>query len=683
MGAQTAEVAGPDPDDQGPAGNPVLEERYVINRSAPLPAMSTPVGMAFKVDDIEGEEGALFAVLSSPDLPMRVQAFETLTNFRHSHVMRLVCAGEAIVSPGTPPVMAAVYEYPMGGSAMVGGELRTLPDHEVRRAIIVPICHALHALHDVHLYHRGIRPDNLFYADDARSHLIVGGFVSELPGQCQPVAFEPIERAFAPPPGRGAGDTAADMYAFGVTILAFLLGKYPCAGVSDEELLRARIERGSYAALCGKRRFSPDIEVLLSALLADNVVLRWGIAEVRLWLNGYAVPKKIVKSERAATPFLFEDRQYSSARGVADAFNRNWDAAASAIHSERLENWLIKNLNAPAVANAVAARRGEAAGSVHNKKIGTDEMIARTCIALDPGGPIRYKGTTVAFDGIGGLLASAMAERNDGLMQSIGAILARSLPNAWIGAESERRTALSHMIPDFMRFSRYMGSTVAGFGIERCLYELNPGIRCLSPAMKNRSGSSIRSLLEAIAASQGSSERSGERIDRHIAGFLGTALHPTFDSRVVDTRMPTDPKMRRTMIELVMLATAQRLSGVSAMPHLARSLHASLSHIVNSFHSRSIRKSVSSDLGHFVEKGDLAAIERLLIDMKVQRRDTDGYHHAMGQYRYAGAEIQRIRSDEGGRRETRAIVLGQRLAARLAYLALAMTIFAIAMGYSI
>ncbi|MFQ5959095.1 MAG: hypothetical protein ACE5LF_06985 [Alphaproteobacteria bacterium] len=676
-----AEAAIADEPGPGGASGALLNNRFVILASQPLPAFTTPAADAFGVEDLGKEGDDLFALVGEPDLPPRAKEIEALADFDHPHVMRLVDSGMVALSAGQPLHPVFVYVHPRGGSFVIGERVRPTTEQEIRLVVVPQVCSALEALHSRGVFHRAIRPDNLFFADEAGQRLIVGDCLSGVPGQCQPVAFEPLERAFAPTLGRGTGGEETDLYALGVTILALLLGRIPGEGSSDEDLLNARLERGSYVAMCKKARFSQKIEELLRGLLADPIAARWGLAELQQWVKRHRVaPNTVPRQERKSKPFDFIGRKCSTPRALAVAMNENWSDAAPVIQSGRLESWLISALNASALASAVEARRHEASGGYSAKRISLDEMVARVCISLDPDGPIRYKGVSVALDGIGPLLAGAMVEGRDRPVQTIASIIAMGLPIAWLETKPERRKASAAKIAHYIRLKQYLNSGALGFGIERCLYELNPGLRCFTKLATPPLSHDLSSLLRGLNAGDGGAGRSGDWIDRHVGGFIGAAIHPIFDSRLAELRLPRNPEFQRAYLGLVLLTFAQRASMCGPLVNLARAMRKSLAATLDGLHSRTIRSDMLARFDRLIEKGDLALIHDLLGDEEAWSYDAQCYKAAVDGYAKAEVGIRRLRTDRS-QRAARAARLGYRLAARIAYAALAATVVLISMGY--
>ncbi len=678
MAADAAMADEPAP---GGASGALLNNRYRILTSQPLEEFATPAADAYRVEDLDNQGGDLFALVGDPNMPPRARAIDALADFDHPHVMHLVDSGLAAFAAGNPLHPVFVYTRPRGGSLLTGGRVRQMTEQEIKLVFVPHVCSALAALHKRSVSHRAIRPDNLFFADEAGQRLVVGDCLASQPGQCQPAVFEPLERAFAPPLARGTGGAGADSYALGVTIVALLLGRIPGEGVSDEEFLEARLAHGSYAAMCRKTRFSPRMEELLGSLLADPIAARWGFAELEQWAKGHRViPITTPRLERKTKPFNFVGRKCATTRALAVALNANWSDAASAIQSERLESWLLTDLNATALANTVEARRQEACGGYRAKRISVDEMIARVCISLDPDGPIRYKGVAVAVDGIGPLLAGAVTDGRDGAVQTIASIIAMGLPIAWFEAKPERRKASGERIAKFIRLRQFLNSGALGFGIERCLYDLNPGLRCLTTMVTPSLGHDLSSLLMGLNGGDGGARRGDDWIDRHVGGFMAAAIYPVFDSALAEMRLPQDPEFQRAYLGLILLTFAQRMSKCGPLAGLARKMRPSLAAVLDDLHSQTIRSNMLARFERLVETGDLTQIHNLLRDDEAWSYDAKCYRAAVEGYLQAGAQIRRLRTDRA-RRAARAESIGYRLAARVAYAALAATLVLVSMEY--
>ena len=85
------------------------------------------------------------------------------------------------------------------------------------------------------------------------NQIVLGPNVTSPPGYDQQPIFEPLDRAMAQPNGRGLGNSSDDIYALGINIILAFLGYNPVAKISDEDLIKHRLENGSYNAICGRK----------------------------------------------------------------------------------------------------------------------------------------------------------------------------------------------------------------------------------------------------------------------------------------------------------------------------------------------------------------------------------------------------------------------------------------------
>ena len=84
----------------------------------------------------------------------------------------------------------------------------------------------------------------------------------------QPTLFETPYTAMCEPAARGPGTIADDVYALGVLMMWLAAGKMPCEGMTDDEIIRAKLGMGGFAALSRDLRLSGFMNDLLSGMLA-------------------------------------------------------------------------------------------------------------------------------------------------------------------------------------------------------------------------------------------------------------------------------------------------------------------------------------------------------------------------------------------------------------------------------
>ena len=644
----------------------IINRRYRIVVSAPLMAFDTPTARAFPVEDLDGAKGVsagapmLFARLNHTGLPSRDWEIDVLRELRHPHLMALIDSGEIEYEAAGQAARAMVLEYPQGGRLMAPEGAAPMPLREVRSRVIAPLCGVLEALHSRDIFHRAIHPDNLFIRRISGEEVILGDCVSSAAGHNLPSAFQPLERASAAPLGCGAGDSAADIFSFGVTIAALLAGRIPGADSDPDALLDARMEQGSLAALCGPFNFPQEIDRFLAGMLADDPDDRWTLAQIQDWLTSHrvnlAADRGLGMPQRA---FSFADREIRNPIAVAEAFHRNWAEAITAVHGEQLEKWLASDRHRLAAAETVIALRESNASGSNN--LTNDGLVCRVCMVLDPKGPIRFKGMAVSIDAIGVLLAFAFIEGRQDIADIIAALLDQGLPAAWIATVDQRRKEMTSESSNFMRLRQYIKNPKLSHGLERCLYEMNRSLGCLHP-LSATSGDAA-ALLVGFDEKYAGGDAQPPWTDRHVIAYLATRLHPEGDGLVASMIMPGRPQLVDTMIGLGLVAQAQEVLGVPLLPGMTREAGPRLFEIVEShYHSETRRAALLSALAGQLDKGDFTALLRLLNNHELQEQDRRDYDLARKSYRRIAAEIESLQGGLAGRR-AKAALIGRKFAA--------------------
>ena len=184
--------------------------------------------------------------------------------------------------------MVVIYETPLGGRVIeqLARKAVKITEYDISHRLVEPVCRALQRLDEMGYSHRAIRPNNIFFLDAEMTELVLGDFMTSPPGYDQPLMYEPIERAMASPAGRGDGGTRDDIFALGATIVPIILGHNPVARMKADDLIRSRLEHGSYTTLCGNSRIPLPLMEPLRALLNDDPRLRWDLHQITDWLTG-------------------------------------------------------------------------------------------------------------------------------------------------------------------------------------------------------------------------------------------------------------------------------------------------------------------------------------------------------------------------------------------------------------
>lgn len=648
--------------DAGAASGPVtLVDRFIIDPATPSPDFDSPSARAYAAQDRRDPGRQLFALVCMPGLPARVKVMAQLKGAAVRGLLNLVEWGSIFWPPSGQHCMVAVYERPKGGRVVPldSTKINRINEYDMSHRVIEPLAAALQDLAARGVAHRAIRPTNLFYLDEAKQEIVLGECVSSPPGFDQPVIVEPVERSLAGPAGRGDGSIADDMYSLGATLVFLLLGYSPVENMSEEELLIAKVEQGSYASICGNARVPMSMLEPLRGMLSDDSKERWGLESLDLWLNGRNLtPIQKRPAQRADAPFAFGGYNHANLRTLARAFSRNVREAAKVVRTEHFENWMRRNMQMPSLAESIGALVKEAEVQKASPQGSDDLLVARICILLDPSGPIRYKGLAFMPDGFGATLAIELLRQGNNQISA--EILARDLPGFWLANQLAYFPEFTLWERNFGQLKGFLKINDLGYGIERCLYELNPEMPCQSPLLLKQYVAGIRELLPALDEVAKTVDPKSKPMDRHIGAFIAARFSENIDPHL---KALADSKEETFLIGMLsLLAFLQWRLRIEPLYGLSSWIGGLLGPAIATYHSRTTRREIEHEIPKLVRQGSLPDLFDLIDNPEKRRQDINAYNVACQQFAEAEAEIEKIESGETASAESMEKV-GQRAAA--------------------
>jgi len=635
-----------------------LGERYEILPGTPLAEFAPLGGEAYRAIDRARPSTALYALLTEPGAPPRTTLLEPIADIQIDTLVRPVAWGTVDWAPRGRRLFVIVFDEP--GERLVAdgaASFTPLSDEEILTNVLPATLAALKGVFDLGTTHRAVRPTNLFRAGDGR--IVLGECVSGPPAAAQPIAFETIENSLAHPMGRGAGMPGDDLYALGLTLAMLLLGRDPVAGVPDDELISAKIARGSVAALLTGTNLPTRMLEPVRGLLADDPRERWTLQDLGIWLTSRRVPlRQLPPQKRAARPFEFEGEGHITARPLARAFAKSPVAAVKPIRSGDLEAWLARSLgDADAAAQIARAVEGSESGNPASEA----HLVARVAMVLDPAAPLRYGDLAASLDGLGPALAATF--RSGSAATAIADAIMTRLAQFWISVQGPLRPEQMPILKAFDRLRLLLEDRRFGFGLARILYELNPGLHCLSPALEREhvmDGAAVIPALER-AATEG---RLGEPlIDRHLAAFVAARCKAA-GTDWLDQLASPKPEAR-ILGTLSILAYLEGLARGKAGPALAQRVERELPPAIERLHGRTRRMTLRATLSRLAAEGQLGAMLAAVADPVEIARDEAEFRAARAEQASIRAELAALASAAAARPE-RAADLGGTMSFALA-----------------
>eukprot|EP01037_Dinobryon_pediforme_P001817 gene1817-1847_t len=626
----------------------------------------------FGVTDQRHSRRDLMAVQSASHAPARTLPINTLANTTIENMLLPLGHGRAQVAGGLHASFT-VTTRPQGpslASSMTGPETawseRALVDGALR-----PIVSALEHLHGMGVTHRGIRPNNVFSAQDG-TRLTLGFAWGAPAAMAQPCVFEPPYSAMCHPNGRGDGVPGDDIYALGVLLITLATGVIPMAGLDDETVIRRKLELGSYSALIGGNRISSTIADLVRGMLAEDPEHR---PPAGLLADPFAARSRrlgLRPPQRAQRPIELGGLTAWDARSLAWAMFRAPKAAIRLMRSPLIDSWLRRTLGEP----VLAARIDEIVHGADDKKINdpvkADAItLMRAIAALDPLAPLCWQGLTLFADGVGPLLAHLTGGSTpEGDLAKLEVVLADDMVAAW-GEARPGRADLPVLRLDSRQYRVVLKTAGWAGGVKRLAYTLNPLLCCRSPKIASEAVSRLPDLGPAL-------ERNAAGmvdfvIDHDIAAFVAARFNGRIDSDLTilaqQEDADIDPPGHRGLAQLRILGRLCEQHAGQAWPALAALALRTVQPALSEWKSRTGRGERERALAAAVEEGAIATMIVILQDTASRKSDAQGVQAALSELRQIEAEIEDLAATVGFRSDD-ARQTGQEVAAAFGVMAL-------------
>jgi hypothetical protein len=649
----------------------VVRDRYTLYCDRPIPALDMPNAQAFEVTDRRQEGRPLYALICKPEMLPRVAVMRTLKGHEMAHMLHMVDWGIAEWPPIDRKCVIVIYHRPLGGRLMdsLAGVAKRIPDHLFPKTVIKPLADALVELGLKGITHRAIRPDNLYYMDEAQTNIVLGDCVTSVPAGDQPAVLESIESGMCIPSARGSGTFADDMYAFGATMLMMAIGRNTLHGVPDAEIIRRKIKEGSYGTLVNDERVPVSLIECFRGLLTDDMEQRWKPENIELWLAGKRLTPVQARAEpQAQRAFKFADMEFHSIRPLSYAMYMNWDKALAIILDGSLEIWIRRGLELNDLADAVAAAIKNSRAMAGQPKDQDDITLSRVLMVLDPRSPVRMRDFRVSLEGFGGSLAVATLGKQK--LQPYTDFINRELWRHWISSQTKFHADNSQWETVFKDLRNYLKDQNSGAGIERCVYELTEWMPCLSPLIADQYVMEVKGVLPALETISKTVNAKMWPVDRHVAAFM-RARYAKGVSTQIDAMNDSRPD-RATIGMLSVLAIVQWRLGPETLFGLASWVGGLMGPVINAYQSRPKRKEIERELPKLIRKGNLAEIYNFLDNPEERQRDAEGFAWAKAEY--AAAEKQAFDLEHGQvDRQDSAIKSGQQSGAIAAIVIMLLT----------
>ncbi|WP_158745868.1 hypothetical protein [Acidisphaera sp. L21] len=588
---------------------------YAVDFDQPMPNAAPPL-TTYAAS--RGGVPGFMAVAVSRGWPARGRALGAVSNLGTPHMLPPVAHGPTTM-PGGETGYFVICPAPPGPSLLAN--LRAWPEAELTDFVLKPMALALGELQARDVTHRAIRPDNLFQSAP-RTPVTLGCAWATPPACHQPSWMEPAYSAVCLPAGRGDGRIADDVYSLGALMVMLALGANPVEGVPDEEVLRNKLEFGSYSAIVGNHRLPPILVDLVRGMLADDPEHRPSPA---LLANPAAARARRIAARparRAQRPIEVGGQHAWTSRMLAHALMRAPNAASPMLRNGTIDRWLRRGVGDVTAASAIdeAARMRDAEVLAADGK--ADAMlITRSIALLDPAAPLVWRGLAIWPDGLANALDNALHFAPE-QAEALAEIATAQVPTAWVEKRGGGRDATVSRLEGLETRHWFTGSRT-GAGAWRLSYHLNPMVPCESPATARAWVVRLADILPALEATAARSPRGDQPlVDRQIATFIEARRDERLDvdlSRLAGAMTAPD-----LLSQLRLLARLQGKLSTTDLPNLSRWAADAVQPMLQHFSSRSRRQRLAERLSALAQAGQLAPMAAMLDDEPEQESDKHG-----------------------------------------------------------
>lgn len=216
------------------------------------------------------------------------------------------------------------------------------------------------------------------------------------------------------------------------------------------------------------------------------------------------------------------------------------------------------------------------------------------------------------------------------------------LPSLW-GDEEEKKIKITNWKPYVKldkNLEKFKETEGIGYGIERCLYELNPELSCLSPYLIHAAVLTPAQALIALEEVAGQTNRPQSPIDRHLAAFLMSRWKGLSHADLRDLGKPQ--REVKSLAILRVLAGIQVYFKVHELPNLCKWMAELCAPMISQYRNLSARDCVNSDVAQSVASGQLNNLVKIFANRQGLVKDEEEFKAARTEVWLIESEIKEI-----------------------------------------
>jgi hypothetical protein len=620
-----------------------LGNEYTVEEGSPIKELSTEFASAYRVREKKmlkksAADGESYILVFQKNFAPRIRAISKLMKASNGNFQNIQDAGTIQMSNGqTHFALVLPIIKGISLSDLLAKEVQ-LPEKFVNQVVVTSVNNALGFLAKHNVSHGNINLNTLIFQAEFERVVVTECF-SHYCGFLQSKFYEPLDRAQCLPVAKGEADETADFFALGAVASTLLQG----AGLFDPSreagMLADRLIKSSYGAYVVQQERFGSIKDLLKGVLQDHPSERWLYSDVAEWQA--RKKSSITTSEHplkeSLTGYEFNNKVHSGRRALAHDIFLHWNAAKLEIKIDDLGRWLRLNVMRPDLSEEL-----DNAINIAKRKdpMIADDDLTKVISVLDPDGPIRQNEFAACVYGLPQMLAFGVARGKREYGQFVADCLNNGLLMQWLELQSPLEDYDYYkMYWNATTVGKYIRKPALGFGIERLLYDMNPGLPCQSGLFPKSCVLSIDLLLKALDAMPEDMHAKQDPMDRHIAAFLASKLSLEDEVRIKSIRDYPQFAKSPQLLMMAILTLAQAEAKTRSLKNLCRWLQKRAEPLIASVQGKTIRKEFTQAIAEKVKTGDIQRLFGIITSPNFIKRDAFGMTEAMKEYQRFSNEI--------------------------------------------
>ncbi len=605
---------------------------FKIDSNTPLSSFSTTFADAYAIastEDAKSDEN--YALVFKKNLPIRLAEIVTFNTLKISGIILPKFYGiTKIPLLGNEAYFVVIMPKPKGNS------LKTLIDKGIKfdenfltNKLLKPLLSTIDLLHNNSIMHGKINPCNIFI-DDA-GIVTFGEIISEAYGYSQLPFYETTELAQASKFGKGRGREGNDYYALGITLFALASGKI-YADLVTKEIIKSKLYRGTYELLTNLGHVPSNFSTLIRGLVIDNAEQRWGFAEVNSALQGKIYDDKIVDKDFISRAIIFDERDFYSRKSLAFAMSQEWNLAREFVKTDKIKKWLQSSVSEEIFVEILHSMNFQIpSGKITDTKIFSidDERLIRTLILIDPDSPIRINDIAFHKDGLGLLLINSLNSGSAYVLQMVAGTLISNLFSSfeYVSAIFGKNNNADYLKP-IHKCIDYISRAEVGFGIDYCIYTLNPTLICQSHIVKEDFCLSGKDVLRCLEESNTNFEEITSK--KTLAGFITSKLSWNTSYKIKELDMFHSLQKSKAFQFANIFAIAQKQFKVGSLNNLTLILRDALKEMLSThIKSISIKNALFDQIDEATISGNIQALLNAAASHIMLTKNANGFAKAV------------------------------------------------------